>query len=31
VDELVYAVAWWGRRLAVVCAGAVRLFDPEGT
>jgi hypothetical protein len=31
VHELVFAVAWWGRRIAVVCAGAVRLFDPEGT
>jgi hypothetical protein len=30
IDELVFAVAWWGRRVAAVCAGHVRLFDPGG-
>jgi hypothetical protein len=30
VHEPVFAVAWWGRRIAAVCAREVRLFDPEG-
>ena len=30
VHEPVFAVAWWGRRIAAVCAREVRLFDREG-
>lgn len=30
VDEPVFAVAWWGRRIAAVCAGAVRILEMEG-